>query len=245
MLTTLLVVSNLVVAVALILALREIQRRRERRKLQGLFGPWPIRKVDVDQFDSRFALGDLGPSKDSEIRFVPTYHVPEGIGDFETWVICNLAKDARTIFEFGTGTGKTTYLLALNSPPEARITTLTLPMAEQGHQGRFYYEGSEVAGKIEQQLADSKTFDEAPREAAFDLVFVDGGHTRSYVENDSRKALRMVKPGGFIIWHDYLGRRVKDVFEVLNELSRERSTSYIWRIRPSSPTARHRGSSPR
>jgi predicted O-methyltransferase YrrM len=94
-------------------------------------------------------------------------------------------------------------------------------MAEQGHQGRFYYEGSEVAGKIEQQLADSKTFDEAPREAAFDLVFVDGGHTRSYVENDSRKALRMVKPGGFIIWHDYLGRRVKDVFEVLNELSRE------------------------
>ncbi len=90
------------------------------------------RKVDVDQFDPRFALGDLGPSKETEIRFVPTYHVPEGIGDFETWVIYNLAKDARTIFEFGTGTGKTTYFLAPNSPPEARITTLMLPHGRTG-----------------------------------------------------------------------------------------------------------------
>ena len=47
------------------------------------------------------------------------------------------------------------------------------------------------------------------------------GHTLAYVENDSRKALRMVKPGGFIVCHDYLGRRVKEVFEALNEMSRE------------------------
>jgi hypothetical protein len=34
-------------------------------------------------------------------------------------------------------------------------------MGEQG-QGYFYYEGSEVARKIEQLLADSITLDEAP-----------------------------------------------------------------------------------
>jgi predicted O-methyltransferase YrrM len=35
-----------------------------------------------------------------------------------------------------------------------------------------------------------------------DLVFVDGAHTFEYVQNDSQKAWRMLKPGGVVVWHD-------------------------------------------
>ncbi len=53
--------------------------------------------------------------------------MPGGIGDLETWVLCNLAKTAQLIFEFGTATGKTTYLVARNAPPDARVISLALP----------------------------------------------------------------------------------------------------------------------
>jgi hypothetical protein len=76
--------------------------------------------------------------------------------------------------------------------------------------------------KIEQLLGDSKAFDEKRFLGACDLVFVAGSHARSYVESDSRKALRMVKPGGFVFWHAYSGkRRASGVFAALNALARE------------------------
>jgi hypothetical protein len=75
---------------------------------------------------------------------------------------------------------------------------------------------------IQQFYGDSKQFDESPWAGACDLVFVDGSHARSYVESDSRKALRLVRPGGLVLWHDYRGARaVPGVYEALNGLARE------------------------
>ena len=51
-------------------------------------------------------------------------------------------------------------------------------------------------------------------------MFVDGSHARSYVENDSRKAVRIVRPGGLVLWHDYAGpRHAPGVFTALNALA--------------------------
>ena len=36
-----------------------------------------------------------------------------------------------------------------------------------------------------------------------DLVFVDGSHALPYVRSDSAHAITLVRPGGWIIWHDY------------------------------------------
>ena len=41
------------------------------------------------------------------------------------------------------------------------------------------------------------------RPAAFDLCFVDGGHSELQVDHDTRQALRLVRPGGLIAWHDW------------------------------------------
>ncbi len=234
--------ANLALAVVLAGALARILRYREARKQRGILRPWPIRRLEIDQFDARFATTPLGPARDTEIRFIAGFRVAGGISDFESWILCVLARRASGIFEFGTCTGKTTYLLAANAPAAARVTTLTLRPEDQGvyraapgdaadAQGSaiaesafaaFFYESSPEAAKVTQLLGDSKAFDETPYLASCDLVFVDGSHARSYVESDSRKALRMVKPGGIVLWHDYSGkRRTPGVFAALNALSRE------------------------
>lgn len=132
-------------------------------------------------------------------------------------------------------------MLAANAP-NAEITTLTLHPdelvsyeTELGDDisavnaakqvsafASFLYEGTAEAKRINQLFGDSKAFDHTPYKGKMDLVFVDGSHAQSYVESDSKKALEMVKPGGVIVWDDYRGpRRAKDVFSVLNNLSKE------------------------
>ena len=84
----------------------------------------------------------------------------------------------------------------------------------------FFYAGTPEEAKIEQIFDDSKNFDESSHAEQYDLIFVDGSHAQSYVESDSQKALRMLKPGGVILWHDYRGPlRTQGVYSTLNALS--------------------------
>lgn len=227
---------SLVINVLLLAILLNRRRRRDQK-----YGKWPIAKAAPEDIDPIFESGAMGPSKETGIHFVGDYRVFGGISDFETWVMCNLAKKADAIFEFGTCTGKTSWLLAANAP-QATITTLTLHpddlrsykagRGDNEKAGRgalvesrfstFYYQGTDAEKRITQLFGDSKELDERPLARKFDLVFVDGSHARSYVESDSKKALAMVKPGGLVLWHDYRGpRREKDVFQVLNRLAKQ------------------------
>ena len=204
---------------------------------------WPIRTVPLAELDPVFKTNDLGPTLETEVSFVGRgpLIVPGGTSDAEAWVLSTLAKNAQNIFEFGTCTGKTTYLVARNSPPEASVTTITLAPEQAGDYIReegdsrqnikaalresklthFLYNGTVVEPKVRQLFGDSKAFDETPYLNSCDLIFVDGSHAYSYVLSDSRKALRMVKPGGVILWHDYVGPEEEGVFRGMNELARE------------------------
>lgn len=217
---------------------------RAKRKQRGIFGPWPIKKVRVADVDPAFVQEQLGPSLTTEVAIVggaDTMMVPGATSDAEAWILAVLGKPARLMFEFGTCTGRTTYLWARNSPPDARVITLTLKPGEfsayQRERGdsagetrvalqesafdRFYYTDTAVASKVTQLFGDSKAFDESPWVGQCDLVFVDGSHALSYVLSDSRKALRLVRPGGLVLWHDYKGRRIPGVYKGLNQLARE------------------------
>ncbi|MGR4864398.1 O-methyltransferase [Caulobacter sp. LARHSG274] len=216
----------------------------------------PIPQRPIQEIDPLFALTRFGPSRDTEVAHIAQVHVEGGISDLESWILCNLAKSARRIFEFGTATGKTTYLMA-RSAPEARITTITLhpddldsgrhektdDKALQTSARResafadFLYSGTDAAPRIEQLFGDSKAFDETAYLEAFDLIFVDGAHTESYVRSDTQKALAMLAPGGWLVWHDYVGPRVPGVFKVLNALSR---TLPLVRIKGTTFVAHHK-----
>jgi hypothetical protein len=205
-----------------------------------LFRRWPVPRVPVEQLGPRFEPDQLGPTLAAEVTFVGrgTIMVPGGTSDIEAWILAVVAKDARRMFEFGTCTGKTAYLWARNQPPGGRVTTLTLapdqidryqaapgdePQAtafakSESAGSRFLYTGTDAEPRVEQLFGDSKTFDDGPYREACDVVFVDGSHARSYVVNDTEKALRMVKPGGMVLWHDY-SPDCPGVFAVLNQLA--------------------------
>lgn len=234
-------VVALVASVAFVIERLKREKQRARDKMSGAFLPLPT--VTVDEIDPVFRPGPFGPTLDTEVTFIGhgPVTVPGGTSDGEAWILSVLAKKATTFFEFGTCTGKTSYLWARNAPPNAQIVTLTLAptqrddyVAEAGDDKRdirfalnestfteFLYSGTPEAERITQLFGDSKAFDESPYLDWADLVFVDGAHAESYVHSDSAKALRMVKPGGLILWHDYVGPMdAPGVFNALNTLSK-------------------------
>ncbi len=221
---------------------RYARRMKLLYRQRGLFFAYPIPKAHLHEISDRFRATSLGPTAAAEATIVGHGPImaPGATTDTEAWVLAVLARDARAMFEFGTATGRTTYAWARNSPSDATIATLTLApdqhatyraatedgvretraALDESRFDTFLYTGTDVAHKVTQLSGDSKAFDEGPYEGTCDLVFVDGSHALSYVRSDSAKALRMVKPGGLVLWHDYTPL-VPGVFTVLNELARE------------------------
>lgn len=68
--------------------------------------------------------------------------------------------------------------------------------------------------RVCQIYADSRRWDISNYPAGFfDTCLIDGGHDRDVVLNDTEKALRLVRPGGMILWHDFCPvRKIVDRF---------------------------------
>ena len=216
---------SLVLATALYFVGRYALRGRARRKGRRLIDIHPVRPTGVPDIDPVFATTPYGPSHASESLLVGAFGTTSTTSLDEAWILAGLAKSARTIFEFGTCSGRTTYILARSAPDDAVIGTLTLaPAGVDAYQedpgdpdsakwrtiaeaesaySSFYYTGTEVESKIRQYFGDSKSFNEDEWLSRCDLIFIDGSHAYSYVKNDSEMALRMLKPNGVIVWHDF------------------------------------------
>ena len=178
--------------------------------------------------------------------FIGGEGVEASLSDRETWVVAALAKFSKRIFEFGTCSGKTSHIMGMNLPREGRVYTLTIHPSqleelsfendddrlheniakEEAKFDTFYYSDLSTSEKIEQIFSDSKQFDETKFKNSFDLILIDGAHTRSYVMSDSKKAFSMLKKGGVILWHDYKPE-APDGFSYLNELASELPLRHI------------------
>ena len=103
----------------------------------------------------------------------------------------------------------------MNAPSDAVVHTLDLPPGDRGavHEADRHivensftgvdYSGKDVATKIDQLYGDSTSFDFAPYYDRMDLVFVDGAHDYPTVVSDTEHALKMARPGGYVVWHDF------------------------------------------
>lgn len=60
-----------------------------------------------------------------------------------------------------------------------------------------------VRDRVEVWMGRIEDFADHLPSASFDLVFIDGTHTAEAVERDTKLALRCVRPGGFVAWHDW------------------------------------------
>jgi predicted O-methyltransferase YrrM len=166
----------------------------------------------------------------SELNRPPTMFLPL----VELMTIAAICKKIRPrkIFEIGTFTGSTTSIIAKVTPPDTEIFTLDLPPVENHIQGQFEFQigesfqGKSLAYKIHQLFGDSRTFNFKPYSSSIDLVFIDANHTYDFVRSDSERAFDMLRPGGIVIWDDYVWEErfpeCAGVAQYLNELSQHR-----------------------
>ena len=72
-----------------------------------------------------------------------------------------------------------------------------------GFVGKAYRDRG-LAHRVHQIFCDSRAWDTADfPDGFFDTALIDGGHHEPTVTNDTRIALRLVRPGGLILWHDF------------------------------------------
>ncbi len=71
-----------------------------------------------------------------------------------------------------------------------------------GFIGRFYIEKG-LSHRVCQIYADSTKWDTKNYpDGFFDSILVDGGHTREILCHDTLNSLRLLRPGGLMMWHD-------------------------------------------
>jgi len=131
--------------------------------------------------------------------------------------ICKYLKP-RKIFEIGTFTGSTALSVALNTPTKTEVFTLDLHPSKRAkhkkesgivgkhpdYQSGELFKNTPLSKKITQLFGNSQTFDFRRFYNSIDLVFIDADHRYSFVKNDTKNAFKILRPGGVIIWDDYI-----------------------------------------
>ncbi len=119
--------------------------------------------------------------------------------------------EPRIVLEIGTGTGRTTALMARNAP-SANVYTVNIPPDEIGDGGvlvtsapsreeigRYYRE--QGLSNVTQILANTLRWE--PDFGPVDVAFIDGCHDAEFVYGDTKKALGICRPGSVVLWHDF------------------------------------------
>ena len=57
------------------------------------------------------------------------------------------------------------------------------------------------------------------------MAFIDGCHAYEYVRKDTENALRAVRKGGVVMWHDY--GMIKEVSRAVDEFARQLDVKVI------------------
>ena len=223
-----------------------------KKKIKNYLYKSKIKKIDITDIHEIFNLKEIsknlkGPKKDVIIKSFSISQSNNIVGmtsDQEAWIIASLSKISKNIFEFGTCSGKTTYLMGLNSDKDTKIISITLSKNEisevlkkkednevsfrnivnESIYSKFLFSGEDVEKKIKVIFQNSLEFNHQEYIGKIDLIFIDGGHTYSVVKNDSEKAFSMLSKNGIILWHDYVpGKQsAKDVVKYIHEISKNK-----------------------
>lgn len=121
----------------------------------------------------------------------------------------------KLVVEFGTFRGGSTLVMASNSASDACVITIDLdPTLRKTHEHGTgvglsdfdvgcLFRGTRYEKQIEQRFANSVEFMDDDLVGKADLILVDADHTYEFARRDTEKAIKLLKPGGTIVWHDY------------------------------------------
>jgi len=232
-----------------------------KKKIKKFLNKTRIQEIDITDVHEIFHLKEIsknlkGPKEDVIIQsfsITPSNNIVGMTSDYEAWIISSLSKISKKIFEFGTCSGKTTYLMGLNSSDDTKIFSITLNpddlsnikkedtdnkfsfrnIIQESVYDKFLFTEKEVEKKIKIIFQNSLNLDHNKYKNEIDFIFIDGGHTYSVVKSDSEKSFEMLKSNGIILWHDYVpGKRsARDVVKYIDEISKQKK---IYKIKNTS-----------
>jgi predicted O-methyltransferase YrrM len=127
---------------------------------------------------------------------------------------------AKKALEIGTFDGNTTLNIAANLPSDGEVVTIDLPLeastdlalAVDSEMERNLTDRNRVGEqfrddplrqRIRQVFGDSAVLEFSTLGGPFDFAFIDGCHAYAYVKSDTEKVMRVMRPGGIVVWHDY------------------------------------------
>lgn len=146
----------------------------------------------------------------------------------------------KRILELGTYNGMTTLQMALNAPKECVTYTLDLSPEQAASiklgrldelvakhfkekfntkVGSYFEDRKDVS--IVQLWGDTATFDYSVIGGKADLIFIDAAHDYQNKHIDTENALKLIAPGGVILWHDYAEVTNPEVTKCLMEYAKE------------------------
>jgi len=191
-------------------------------KLHELLGcPAPMRQAD-DTLARPFDQWDMARDDSPILRYLLRHAQPKRHLEFGTWqgfgAVCCLEETRATVWTINLPHGESypdgrwAYPQELAEDDAPPVVCQSAP-AEGGKRtyrtdalgfiGRFYI-NKNLGNRVCQIYCDSREWDDnCYPDGFFDTAFIDGGHVPDVVTSDTRKALRLVRPGGLIIWHDY------------------------------------------
>lgn len=146
----------------------------------------------------------------------------------EAALLFSLARDAQTIGEIGRFRGGSTFLFAVASPQDARVTSIDiLPPADDVL--RDALSRAQVLEKVDLVVADANQLE--VKTDRFDLFFIDGDHEYAGVKRDFERWKSAVRPGGHLIFHDAARGRAfasaaKGPAQLMTEIERDESAFY-------------------
>jgi len=176
--------------------------------------------VGRDRWISK-GIQEIFPSGSARVvlEHLPGQGIATPIDELAYLAIITRVVSPKTVFEIGTFRGRTALTFALNSDPDCVVYTLDLPAdgradakGEVGAADRtiidrcetgFDYKGKDVSFKIRQLFGNSLLFDFTPYKGRIDLVFIDGAHHYEAALSDTQSALKLLRPGGWLVWHDF------------------------------------------
>jgi predicted O-methyltransferase YrrM len=180
--------------------------------------------ADIEFILPTRALKDILPGADlAEVRLLPRiirshlWAMPEH-ELLTLGAIIRMVHPQRVV-EFGTFQGGSTLVMAANMECGGRVVTIDLdPSQRETHEHGLgtglldfdvgcLFRGTRYAPMIEQRFSNTLHVDAHDLVGSADLVFIDADHTYPFVKRDTAKALTFVRPGGWLLWHDYTWER--------------------------------------
>ena len=195
---------------------------REFVAMHGWLGVGNLPKESVHSLDQWKMEDDDGPI----FKFLYQVHNPRRHLEFGTWqgwgaTLC-LESCAATVWTINLWEGESRTdgswayserIIKTNNIPH-NIVTVNYGEDELGPRTYHRTDASGYIGHLYRQkglghrvcqiYCDSREWDTSNYpEDFFDSVLIDGGHQPEVVVNDSRKAFRVLRSGGLIMWHDF------------------------------------------